>query len=73
MLELEISETAADRNIEGGYRRGYHQAIAMVVEELRKNSGLTAEALQVWVSTEGMRWRKDLPLDRKIIAPSFPS
>lgn len=45
----------------------------MVVEELRKNSGLTAEALQVWVSTEGMRWRKDLPLDRKIIAPSFSS
>lgn len=71
MLEFEIEEAVADRNIEGGYRRGYHQAVAMLAEVLEQNPNLTAETLRIWIETEGMHWRNDLPLDRKIVAPSF--
>ena len=71
MFKFEIEEEAADPHIEGGYRRGYHQAIAMVVEALRSNPELTVANLDTWVATKGMHWRNDLPLDKKIIAPPF--
>ena len=62
----------ADRNSEGAYRRGYHQAIADVMFVLEQGSELTAESLSKWVEEDGMKWRKDTSLDRMIIAPGLP-
>ena len=59
----------ADRDREGAYRRGYHQAINMAAQLLKKREPITAEELEAWVENEGMRWRKDVTLERMIIPP----
>jgi hypothetical protein len=64
---------SADRDHEGAYRRGYHQAIAEVMFVLKSGRQLTAEALAQWVDEDGMTWRKDTPLERMIAPPALPS
>jgi hypothetical protein len=62
----------ADINCEGSFRRGYHQCVAALAARIQEHGPITAEALSEWVEVEGMQWRKDVPLDRKIMAPAFP-
>lgn len=48
------------REIEGTYRRGFHQAIANVAYAMRvRGEPQTAERLLQWVEGAGMKWRKD--------------
>ena len=56
---------------EGTYRRGYHQAMAEVMVLLSNGEQLTAEKLTEWGEGDGMKWRKDVPLDRHILAPAL--
>ncbi|WP_083458931.1 hypothetical protein [Amantichitinum ursilacus] len=58
----------ADPHSEGSYRRGYHQAIAEVATIL-EHRVLSAADLERWVETQGMKWRKDDALNRKILPP----
>lgn len=51
-------DPAISSDIEGGYRRGYHQAIAAVAHVMKKR-GITAERLEAWVNCIGMDWRKE--------------
>ena len=60
-----------DRQKEGTYRRGYHQAIAEVMVLLENGKQLTPEILTEWVEGDGMKWRYDTPLDRHILAPAL--
>lgn len=62
---------ATDRQKEGTYRRGYHQAMAEVMVILRSGKTLTPEILAEWVEGDGMKWRFDTPLDRHILAPAL--
>jgi len=59
----------ADRDREGAYRRGYHQAINMAAQALKKSKPITADELAAWVENEGMKWRKDVTLERMITPP----
>jgi len=61
----------ADRQLEGTYRRGYHQAVAMVGHALRANPALTAEELFNWVEGEGMKWRRDVSLNHQVVPPKI--
>ena len=61
----------ADANVEGAYRRGYHQAIAELASVMKLRGNVTSESLSKWVEEDGMRWRKNVPLVRKIIPPSL--
>ncbi|MCX9158117.1 hypothetical protein OPU71_18500 [Niveibacterium sp. 24ML] len=61
----------AKPDVEGAYRRGYHQAIAEVAHALRSGDTLTAESLDAWVEGAGSKWRKDMPLDRMIVPPEL--
>lgn len=58
---------------EGAYRRGYHQAIAEVLLILESGGTLNPESLSQWVEVDGMKWRKDMTLDRIIIPPLVPA
>ena len=58
-------------DIEGAYRRGYHQAIAAVAAVLEDKPGLTAEHFRSWELSEGMKWRKDAALDQQIPPPQL--
>ena len=60
----------ANPDSEGAFRRGYHQAIAEVVHVLRNNS-ITADELDSWVEEDGMKWRKDMPLEYQILPPKL--
>lgn len=60
-----------DRANEGAYRRGFHQAVAELAHALRANPALGQQALADWVEGPGMAWRKDTPLDRKILPPAL--
>ncbi len=62
---------AADRDVEAAYRRGYHQAIAEAMVTLKAGKSLSAESLSKWVEEDGMQWRKNMDLERKIIPPSL--
>lgn len=62
----------ADVTAEGSFRRGYHHCAANIASLLKKHGQLSAEVLAEWVAEEGMKWRKDAPLDRKIMAPALP-
>jgi hypothetical protein len=62
----------ADTNSEGSFRRGYHHCAADILSWIQEHGPITAEMLSDWVEEEGMQWRKDVPLDRKIMAPAFP-
>ncbi|RMP44320.1 hypothetical protein ALO95_200005 [Pseudomonas syringae pv. antirrhini] len=62
----------ADVNNEGSFRRGYHHCAADLAHLIEHHGPITAEALSTWVENEGMTWRKDRPLNRKIMAPAFP-
>ncbi|EKP0241649.1 TPA: hypothetical protein P2N00_004408 [Aeromonas salmonicida] len=61
----------ADPQSEGSYRRGYHQAVAMIFFHLNAGKPLTCEQLSEWVENDGMSWRHDMDLKRKIIAPDL--
>lgn len=61
----------ADVQREGTYRRGYHQCAAELMHTMRGPTQITAATLQEWVEGPGMEWRKDKPLDRMILAPTF--
>jgi hypothetical protein len=61
----------ADPDIEGAYRRGYHQAVAELASLLQLGEEVTASMLNTWVEEAGMRWRKDPRLDRKFVPPSI--
>lgn len=70
------------RDIEGAYRRGFHQAVAFIAEELKRGR-IAVRDLEAWAGpgdvTErgigpdgiGWRWRKDLTLEEKIDPPPF--
>lgn len=62
----------AKRDLEGTYRRGFHQAVAMVTEAARANPQLSADQLQSWVDGAGSQWRYNLPMDRQIMPPQIP-
>jgi hypothetical protein len=62
----------AKRDSEGTYRRGFHQAVAMVATALRANPQLSADQLQSWVDGAGSQWRHNLPMDRQIMPPQIP-
>ena len=57
-----------DPNIEGSYRRGYHQAVSAIANEMLHND-VTAEILDAWVKGAGMTWRKDTQLDQQVVPP----
>ncbi|WPP02521.1 glyoxalase superfamily protein (plasmid) [Pseudomonas sp. HR96] len=61
----------ADVQIEGTYRRGYHQCAAELMHVMRGPKQITAAMLEEWVEGAGMEWRKDKPLNRMILAPGF--
>ncbi len=61
----------ADVQTEGTYRRGYHQCAAELMHTMRGPKQITAAMLEKWVEEAGMKWRKDKPLDRMILAPDF--
>lgn len=69
MTNLESKGPSISREIEGAYRRGYHQAIAEVADALRSNSHLTAADFKKWVEGPGMHWRKDAPLEQMYEPP----
>lgn len=48
----------ADSQIEGTYRRGYHQAMAEVAYYLKNGGTLSAASLNDWVSEDLRRWRQ---------------
>ena len=58
-------------DVEGAYRRGYHQAIAAVAAALEDNPGLSAEHFRSWELNEGMKWRKDATLEQQIPPPKL--
>jgi hypothetical protein len=68
--EIPVDLGSATAEAEGAYRRGYHQAVAMLADLLRRRQ-LTADELDAWVEGNGMRWRKDVTLERRIVAPSI--
>lgn len=59
------------RDIEGTYRRGYHQAVAAVAFALEHKLVTTAAELEAWVEGPGMRWRKDVTLEAQVEAPEL--
>lgn len=61
----------AEAQTEGTYRRGYHQCAAEIMHAMRGPKPITAAMLEAWVEGTGMEWRKDRPLDRMLMAPSF--
>jgi hypothetical protein len=67
---LEVDLGPADSQQEGAYRRGYHQAVAEVADALRRKP-LSADELDSWVEESGMRWRKDVTLERMILPPKI--
>jgi len=62
----------ADVNTEGGFRRGYHHCAADLAALIEERGPLTAEEILEWVEVELMQWRKDVPLERKIMPPALP-
>ena len=69
MLNTERDQGPADPQLEGTYRRGFHQAVAEVAFALRSRPALSAEELEAWVEGAGMQWRKDVTLERMILPP----
>lgn len=69
-FELEPSDEPVDRQWEGCYRRGYHQAVAHVANALRDKQ-LSAEDLDSWVEGVGMNWRHNVRLDRQVFPPEI--
>jgi hypothetical protein len=67
---LEIDQGPADRDTEGAFRRGYHQAVAEVAYAIRLKQ-LSADDLDSWVEGRGMHWRKDVTLERIILPPDI--
>lgn len=70
------NEELADPQIEGAYRRGYVQAVAEISALLkgsRRDPSEIGQKLYDWANLngDGDVWRKDLPLDKKIMPPSF--
>ncbi len=68
-MQTAANHEQADREREGAYRRGYHQAIAEVAHLFENSPSLSATDLSQWVETAGMAWRKDQPLDQMIPPP----
>lgn len=64
-------DQSVDPQQEGTYRRGYHQAVAEVAFALKANLIKTGEELDAWVEGSGMRWRKDLPLNKMLSPPDL--
>lgn len=65
----------ADSQIEGTYRRGYHQAMAEVAYYLKNGGTLSAASLNDWVSEDLRRWRQgkdNAPIHRQILPPAIP-
>ncbi len=75
-MDVEMSPLSdvgkANPDVEGTYRRGFHQAVAMVAEALRANPQLSADQLTAWVEGAGSKWRHDTRLDRQIMPPQIP-
>lgn len=68
--QVQIDLGPASPEMEGAFRRGFHQAVAAVADALRHRE-LTAEELDAWVEGSGMRWRKDVTLSRQIVPPNI--
>jgi hypothetical protein len=62
----------ADANLEGAYRRGYHQCAAAFLRMLEAGHKPTAENLSEWVEKDGAKWRHEMPLGRQIHPPHLP-
>ena len=58
----------ADPQIEGTYRRGFHQAVAAIAFAMQHKE-FNAEDLVNWVEGDGMEWRHDKTLELKIPPP----
>jgi hypothetical protein len=63
------TRTFVFRDLEGTYRRGYHQAVAEVAKALEAGVEVDAAKLNAWVEGPGMRWRKRQPLNTMIEPP----
>ncbi|KVU11834.1 hypothetical protein WK62_04045 [Burkholderia ubonensis] len=61
-------QPSISREIEGTYRRAYHQAIASAAYAMR-GGHQTAERLLQWVEGPGMKWRKDGDLAFRELPP----
>ncbi len=58
--------------VEGAYRRGFHQAVAFVAESMKEGHKIiTPEDLESWVNGRGMKWRKDSSLAVMLLPPLF--
>ena len=68
-MDEESDQTFSRRDIEGTYRRGFHQGAAAVAYALKDNPQLTLDELEAWVDGACMEWRKDMPLDTQIEPP----
>lgn len=60
----------SETDVEGTYRRGYHQAVAAVAGALQTQS-ISVEDLNKWVVGDGMQWRKDITLAKQFAPPNF--
>lgn len=72
-ISFDRHPSSVDANSEGHYRRGYHQAVAEIVYCLRQHGAISADSLESWVENEGMQWRKDMPMEKKISPPKLPA
>ena len=63
------AEPSLSPDHEGAYRRGYHQAIAMVAAVLLRDHPELSERFSNWELNEGMKWRKDQTLALQIPPP----
>lgn len=63
------AEPSLNPDHEGAYRRGYHQAIAMVAAVLLRDHPELSERFSNWELNEGMKWRKDQTLALQIPPP----
>jgi hypothetical protein len=73
MFSLDQAESV-DPHIEAAYRRGYVQAVAELALLLKASSCEPSEIAQKfhdWANFKGDGdvWRKDLPLNKKIMPP----
>lgn len=67
---LRLDMGRAEPDVEGTFRRGYHQAVAAVAEAMR-NGNIGPEELDAWVNGSGWRWRKETTLTRKLLPPTI--
>ena len=68
---MDLAPPSIHPDIEGAYRRGYHQAIAMVAAVLQRDHPELSERFSNWELNQGMKWRKDQPLNQQFPPPAL--